>query len=218
MCIYCGSGLESGKGESRRDFLKTTMLVGAAAAASGFMASAAHAQDAPAGTGFLAEVVRAWEASAAPAADAGIRVAFARTGIVLGSGGGALARTLPLFRLGLGGRLGSGRQWWSWISLRDEVRALIHLLEADVAGPVNLTGPEPVTNAAFTKALGAALHRPTVLPVPSFGPKLLLGSELANELLFTSARIEPRALQASGFDFEHPTVADALGWAISERR
>ena len=164
----------------------------------------------PPGDIFLSEVCTAWEAAAQAAVDAGIRTAFLRTGIVLDAGGGALAKTLPLFKLGLGGRLGPGTQWWSWISLEDEVRAIRFLLESDVAGPVNLTGPRPVTNAEFTKALGAVLGRPTVLPVPKLGPKLLLGGELAEQLLFASQRVQPAALEDAGFAFSHPDVEAAL--------
>ena len=167
-------------------------------------------ESSPRGDGFLADVVTAWEAATAPADAAGIRVAHLRTGIVLAPGGGALAKVLPLFRFGLGGRLGPGTQWWSWISLTDEVRAIRFLLEADVAGPVDLTAPQPVTNAAFTKDLGAVLGRPTVLPVPKFGPSLLLGSELATELLFTSQRVLPAVLDDAGFAFEHAALPDAL--------
>jgi uncharacterized protein (TIGR01777 family) len=167
-------------------------------------------EDAPSGDDFLAEVCRQWEAAAAPASDAGIRVAFARTGIVLSPDGGALAKLLPLFKLGVGGRMGSGRQWWSWISLDDEVGAIRWLLDHDVAGPVNLTAPEPVTNAEMTKVLGDVLHRPTILPVPSFGPKLLLGGELAEALLFTSQRVAPAVLGAQGYPFAHPTLEGAL--------
>lgn len=172
----------------------------------------------PAGSGFLADVVTAWEAATEPATAAGIRVAHLRTGIVLGPGGGALGKILPLFRFGLGGRLGSGRQWWSWISLTDEVRAIRFLLDADVSGPVDLTAPEPVTNATFTKALGRALGRPTVLPVPRFGPNLLLGSELATELLFTSQRVLPAVLDGAGFAFEHRALPDALRAELTRGR
>ena len=166
--------------------------------------SGAHGDD------FLAEVVEAWEAAAAPAVDAGIRVPFLRTGVVLSPEGGALAKLLPLFRFGLGGRLGSGRQWWSWITLDDEVAVIRWLLEHDVAGPVNATAPSPVTNGELTKVLGEVLHRPTLLPVPSFGPKLLLGSELAETLLFTSQRVAPGVLTEHGFAFAHPTIEGAL--------
>lgn len=159
---------------------------------------------------FLAEVCKAWEAATATAEAAGIRVAHLRTGIVLDAHGGALAKTLPLFKLGLGGRLGSGKQWWSWISVDDEVGAIRFLLDADVSGPVNLTAPEPVTNAEFTKVLGKVLGRPTLLPVPAFGPKILLGSELAEQLLFTSARVLPTTLTDAGYVFATPDLESGL--------
>jgi uncharacterized protein (TIGR01777 family) len=162
------------------------------------------------GEGFLAGVTAEWEAATAPAEQAGIRVVHLRTGIVLSPEGGALAKQLPLFKFGLGGKLGSGRQYWSWISLDDEVAMIEWLLDADVAGPVNLTAPEPVTNAAFTDALGKALGRPTFLPVPSFGPKLVLGGELADELLFTSARVIPEVATNAGYQFTHQTIGAAF--------
>jgi uncharacterized protein len=162
------------------------------------------------GESFLAEVVQAWEEAAEPAEAAGIRVPRIRTGVVLDPSGGALAKMLPLFRFGVGGRLGSGQQWWSWISLVDEVGAIRFLIDHDVTGPVNLTAPTPVTNAEFTKALGKVLGRPTVLPVPKFGPQLLLGRELAEELLFGSKRILPTVLTSAGFEFEHPDLETAL--------
>jgi len=168
------------------------------------------------GTGFLSEVVVAWEAAAAPAEAAGIRVPRIRTGIVLDPDGGVLERLARLCRFGILGKLGSGRQWMSWISLVDEVAAIRFLLAPDctIAGPVNLTAPAPVTNAVFTKALGRVLHRPTVLPVPSFGPKLLLGSELADALLFEGQRVLPDVLLDAGFEFRHtdlePTLQELL--------
>ena len=168
----------------------------------------------PRGSGFLSDVCVAWEAAAAPAADAGIRTTFLRTGIVMTSRGGALGKVLPLFKLGVGGRLGSGRQWWSWISIADEVGAMLWLLDHDMAGPVNLTAPAPATNREWTKTLGATLGRPTFVAVPKFGPKLLLGSDLGEELLFTSARVEPTALQAGGYRFEHPTLEAGLASAV----
>ncbi len=159
---------------------------------------------------FLSEVCVAWEAAAQPAIDAGIRVTFSRTGIVLDAHGGALPKLLPLFKLGVGGRMGSGQQWWSWVSIDDEIRALRWLIENDVSGPANLTAPQPVTNAEFSKVLGRVLHRPSALPVPSFGPKLLRGPELAQELLFASQRVQPDALVSSGFTFNHPDLETAL--------
>lgn len=170
------------------------------------------------GDGFLADVTVAWEAAAAPAVEAGIRTCFLRTGIVLSTSGGALGKVLPLFRLGLGGRLGSGRQWWPWISIDDQVGAILHLLTSARSGPVNLTAPNPVTNADFTRELGKALHRPTVLPVPSFGPRLLLGRELADALLFTSQRVLPSALESDGYRFVHTTLADALPVLLTTAR
>jgi len=167
-------------------------------------------EETPAGDVFLSEICVAWEAAAQPAVDAGIRVPFLRTGIVLDPHGGVLKRLLLLFKAALGGKLGSGRQWWSWISLDDQIAAMRWLLENDVAGPVNLTAPEPVTNEVFTKALGAALHRPTFLAVPSFGPKLLLGSDMAQQLLFISERVVPAVLEREGFTFTHRTIDDAL--------
>ena len=166
-------------------------------------------ESSPPGGDFLAQVCVAWEGAARPAVDAGIRTAFVRTGIVLDPGGGALAKMLPLFKLGLGGRMG-GDQWWSWISLADEVGAIIHLLHAEVAGPVNLTAPAPVTNAELTRTLGTVLRRPTVVPVPRFGPQLLLGRELAQSLLYASARIAPTRLEVAGYRFRHPALEPAL--------
>ena len=162
------------------------------------------------GTGFLPELCQQWESATAPAEAAGIRVARIRSGVVLSPRGGALRKQLPLFKFGLGGRFGSGRQWQSWISIDDEVGAIIHLLTHELRGAVNLTAPTPVTNAEFTVALGRALHRPTVLPIPRFGPALLLGRELADNLLFSSARVLPDALRASGYVFRHATLAAAF--------
>jgi uncharacterized protein (TIGR01777 family) len=162
------------------------------------------------GTGFLSEVVQAWEGATRPAAAAGFRTACFRTGIVLAADGGALAKQLPLFRFGLGGRLGSGTQWLPWIALEDEVGAIVHLLTADVEGPVNLAAPDPVTNATFTEVLGRVLGRPSFLAVPAFGPRLLLGRELADELLFSSARMVPEKLRASGYQFALPELEGAL--------
>lgn len=162
------------------------------------------------GTGFLSDLCRRWEAETAPAEAAGVRVAHLRTGIVLSPKGGALKKQLPLFKLGLGGRFGSGTPWQSWISIDDQLGAISHLLTADIAGPVNLTAPNPVTNAEFTKILGKVLNRPAFLPIPTFGPKLLLGGELADALLFTGQRVLPKVLLASGFAFQHPTLDSAL--------
>ena len=162
------------------------------------------------GSDFLAQVCRDWEAAADPARGAGVRVVHPRTGVVLSRSGGALAEMLPFFRLGLGGRIGSGRQWVSWITLHDEVEALLWLLTADVEGPVNLTAPEPVTNRELTAALGRALRRPTLLPTPKPALWARGGRELTEALLYSSARVEPALLLRRGFQFAHPDIATAL--------
>jgi len=162
------------------------------------------------GNGFLADVCRDWEAAAEPATAAGIRTVFIRTGIVLSPEGGALKKQLPLFKLFLGGKFGNGKQWQSWISITDEVNAIVHLLTSSLSGPVNLTAPTPVTNSEFTSVLAKVVSRPAILPIPSFGPKLLLGGELADALLFTGQRVTPNALLADGFVFSHPTLDAAL--------
>lgn len=158
------------------------------------------------GSGFLVEVCEKWEAAAKPAVDAGIRTVFLRTGIVLTPRGGALKKLLLAFRIGAGGRFGTGKQWQSWITLDDEIGAIEHLLTANVSGPVNLTAPSPVTNSEFTTVLAKVLRRPAILPIPTFGPKILLGGELADALLFTGQRVMPSALLASGYSFAHPTL------------
>jgi uncharacterized protein (TIGR01777 family) len=164
----------------------------------------------PTGDGFLAEVCRQWEAATSPAEGAGIRVAHLRTGIVLSGEGGALAPQRRVFMLGLGAPLGSGRQWVSWISLRDEVDAIRHLLTAEVSGPVNLVGPAPVTNREFTRALGRAVHRPTLpVPVPGVVLRALLG-EFADEGVLAGQRLQPAVLQRTGFSFTHADVDAAL--------
>lgn len=163
-----------------------------------------------AGTGFLADVCQRWEAAADPARDAGVRVAHVRTGIVLDAHGGVLAKQLPLFKLGLGGRIGSGRQYMSWIALDDLLGVVHHLLDrADLEGPVNAAAPEPVTNAVFTKTLGRVLGRPTVAPVPAFALRLALG-EMADAALLSSTRVRPERLQASGYRFRFPDLEGAL--------
>lgn len=161
------------------------------------------------GSGFLADVVAQWEAAATPAQDAGIRVAFARTGLVVSNRGGAWKRLLPIFRLGLGGKIGSGHQYWSFISLRDEVDALITLLEDEsYSGPVNLTAPVPVTNAEVTAAMGRVLGRPTVLPVPAFALKIALGEFSADVL--GSQRVIPTVLADHEFTWSDPSIEEAI--------
>jgi uncharacterized protein (TIGR01777 family) len=157
---------------------------------------------------FFARLVLDWEAAAAPAEAAGIRVAYLRTGLVVAGEGGAWGRLFPIFKLGLGGKLGNGRQYWSYISLADHVRAMQFLLTHDVAGPVNLTAPEPVTNAEVTRAMGKVLHRPTLFPVPPFALKLVVGEFGAEPL--RSQRIVPNVLQKAGFTFDHPTIEAAI--------
>ncbi len=168
----------------------------------------------PPGTGFLAGVCVDWERATEPAAAAGARVVLARTGVVLGAGGGALARQLPLFRAGLGGPLGSGRQWVSWIALADEVGALCHMLDSDLTGPVNVTAPSPVTNAELTRVLASLVHRPALLRAPRMALDLTLGRELVQEVLLASQRVLPRRLLESGFTFRYPDLAGALAAVI----
>lgn len=168
------------------------------------------------GTGFLAEVCEQWEAAAQPAVDAGVRTVYLRTGIVLSPKGGALKKLLPLFKLGVGGKFGNGKQWQSWISIDDEIGAIEYLLTANVSGAVNLTAPNPVTNAEFTKVLASVLKRPAIVPVPTFAPKILLGGELADALLFTGQRVIPAALNASGYMFKHTTLESALRSLLSK--
>ncbi|KAA8969307.1 TIGR01777 family oxidoreductase [Mycobacterium sp.] len=168
-----------------------------------------------AGTGFLAQLCVDWEAATVPAQRAGTRVVLARTGIVLSPGGGALGRLRPLFALGLGARLGNGRQYVSWISLEDAVRALqFAVSHPDLSGPVNLTGPAPVTNAEFTAALGRALHRPAPLVVPGFALRAALG-EFADEGLLSGQRVIPVALERASFPFHHNTIGEALRYATT---
>lgn len=162
------------------------------------------------GDDFLASVCREWEAATGPAESAGVRVVHLRTGIVLAKDGGVLARMLPPFRLGIGGKLGSGRQWMSWIAISDYVRAVQHLIRStSVSGPVNLVAPNPVPNEYLTVALSNELHRPAILPVPKFVLRLLFG-EMADGAILASQRVTPARLEQSGFTFELPTVERAL--------
>jgi uncharacterized protein len=167
-----------------------------------------------AGFGFLPDLCREWEAAAEPAARAGIRVVHLRFGVVLGPGHGALERMLLPFRFGLGGKLGSGKQWMSWISLADAIAGILFALEnSSISGPVNLTSPNPATNAQFTQALGRQLGRPAILSVPSFALRLALGP-MADEALLASARVLPGKLEAARFTFSHPTIEEALSAAL----
>jgi hypothetical protein len=173
-------------------------------------------EDSPLGQGFLAEVCKQWEAATAAASQAGVRVVNLRTGVVLARDGGALKPMLPPFKLGLGGRVGSGLQYWSWIMLDDEIGAMMFLLQNDsLRGPVNAVGPAPVRNAEFVRALGKALHRPTIFPLPEWAVKTLLG-EMGEELLLTSARVLPAKLNAAGYRFMHPDLSEALRVTLRE--
>jgi hypothetical protein len=165
------------------------------------------------GQGFLADLVGDWEAETEPAARSGIRVVLARTGLVLSPHGGALARLLPLVKLGLAGPLGNGRQWWPWITLDDEIRALQFLLDGDLSGPVNLVAPHPVRNREVIAALGRALHRPTLLPAPAVALRLVLG-ELAQDVL-SSQRVLPTRLLDAGFTFRQASVDEAASWVCA---
>jgi uncharacterized protein (TIGR01777 family) len=162
------------------------------------------------GPDFLASVCVAWEAMAQAAEAGGIRVVMVRSGLVLSGQGGVLPRMVLPFRIGLGARLGSGRQWWSWITLGDEVRAITWLLTGDARGPVNLVSPNPVTNAEFTSILARVLHRPALLAVPAVAPRIGLGREMADALLFTSARVRPDVLLAGGFTFSESHLEEGL--------
>ncbi|MGH9603651.1 MAG: TIGR01777 family oxidoreductase [Terriglobales bacterium] len=167
-------------------------------------------EDSPPGSGFLADVCREWEAAAQPARDAGIRVVHLRFGMVASPTGRALKQMLLPFKLGLGGRLGSGRQYMSWISLDDAVGVIQHALLTDsLAGPVNAVAADSLTNSQFTKTLGAVLHRPTIFPVPEFVLRLMLG-QMGEEVLLASQRVEPARLLASGYRFRHPRLKEAL--------
>lgn len=173
-------------------------------------------ESSPPGTGFLPEVCREWEEAAQTAADAGTRVVQTRFGVVLSRHGGALQKMLPPFRLGAGGRIGSGRQYWSWVALPDVVGAVRHAIDvASLSGPLNVVAPHPVTNAEFTKVLARLLHRPALFPVPAAAARLALG-EMADDLLLASARVVPRKLESSGYTFRYPALEEALRHALSE--
>ncbi|QZH59745.1 TIGR01777 family oxidoreductase [Mycolicibacterium farcinogenes] len=174
-------------------------------------------ESAPEGRGFLAGLCADWEAATAPAVAAGSRVVLLRTGLVMAPSGGMVSRLKPLFSLGLGARLGNGRQYIPWISLEDEVRAVLFAMSNEnLSGPVNLTGPAPVTNAEFTAALGRALNRPTPVMVPGFALRTLLG-EIADEGLLVGQRAIPAALERAGFNFHHQTVGEALAYATAPK-
>jgi uncharacterized protein (TIGR01777 family) len=167
------------------------------------------------GEGFFSDVCTAWEQGAHAAKDAGVRIVQTRTGIVLSGSGGALKEMITPFKFGVGGRIGDGKQWWSWISDADCTAAFQHCIDNDISGPVNVVAPNPVTNAEFTKALGEAIHRPTFLPVPKLALKAKLGGELAEAIGYVSHRVQPKALLDSGFEFQHETVDQALTAALN---
>ncbi len=172
-------------------------------------------EDSAPGSDFLADVSVEWENATAPASDAGIRVANMRISVVLSAAGGMVATVGPIFRLGLGGRLGAGAQYLSWISRRDIVRSMEWILEHDdLSGPVNLCSPNPVTNAEFTRTMGRLLRRPTLFPVPRFALRITQGE--ITDMLLASVRATPGKLSASGFEFHHPNLEDALRWALGD--
>lgn len=180
------------------------------ASAVGYYGDAGEAElteDAPRGDGFLAHVCQAWEQAAAPAQAAGVPVALLRTGIVLDPSAGALQRMMPLLRLGLAGPLGSGRQWWPWVTRADHVRAMIHLLDSPMTGPVNISAPRPERNKDVTRVLARRLDRPAFVPAPGFGLRLVLG-QFARDIT-ASQRMIPAALLSDGFAFDAPTITDA---------
>jgi hypothetical protein len=170
-------------------------------------------ETAPAARGFLPDLVRDWESATLPASVAGARVVLLRTSIVLSHGGGALGRLLPLIRLGLGGPIGSGRQYWSWITLEDHVSGCVRMLTGDVDGAVNMASPDPVRCTELVRALAKELRRPALLKVPRPALRVAIG-EFAGDLL-TSARLEPVVLESCGFEFAHPTIADAAAWVVA---
>jgi uncharacterized protein (TIGR01777 family) len=167
-------------------------------------------EESPSGDGFTAEICRLWEGATEPASAAGIRTAQMRFGVVMSANGGALPKMLPPFRMGLGGRLGNGQQWSSWVSIKDVVGATQHVLNHDtLQGAVNIVSPDPVTNAEFTHTLASVLHRPAVFPVPAFAVKLIFG-EMGEELFLGSQRVQPAKLVATGYQFKHPELKNAL--------
>ena len=168
------------------------------------------------GTGFLAEVCRQWEGSTQPAAEAGIRVWRIRSGLVFGADGGLLPRVLLPFRFGVGGKLGSGRQYWPWIIIDDHIAAIMHLLTIDGSGAVNLTTPNPVQNAELTRIAGRVLRRPTFASVPKSALRLALGTQMANELILSSHRVVPEKLLAQGFKFRFPELEDGLRYVLGK--
>ncbi|WP_426561004.1 TIGR01777 family oxidoreductase [Angustibacter sp. McL0619] len=169
-------------------------------------------EESPRGSAFLSDVVQAWEGAAAPAVEAGVSVSHARSALVLAPRGGVMSRLGPLVRLGVSGPIGSGRQWWSWITLEDHVRALTRLLDGDLPGPVNLASPAPATQRDLMRALASQVHRPSVLPVPEIAVRAAIGQFA--ETVVASHRVVPRRLLDAGFTFRHPTLAEAAPWVM----
>lgn len=200
---------------ARMDRPPAVLLSGSAIGVYGSQGDTELDEQAPAGTGFLADVGAAWEAATAPAAEAGVRVVLLRTGIVQGAAGGALAVQRPLFALGVGGLIGDGRQWLSPIALDDEVGAIHHcLMDERIRGPVNLVGPEPVTNAEYARTLARVLRRPALAAVPAAIIRFVMGRQMADETVLASQRVLPRVLQGTGFQFRFPTLESMLRFEL----
>jgi len=175
-------------------------------------------EESPRGQGFLSDVCAEWEKAAEPAAKKGIRTVFLRIGVILASQGGALKKMLPPFKMGVGGNMGDGKQYWSWVSLEDVIGIIQHALATPaLSGPVNTVAPHALTNSEFTKILGQVLKRPTLFPMPAFAARLALG-EMADALLLSSARVEPKRLLSSGYAFRHPDLAIALREILDKQR
>ena len=187
------------------------LVSGSAVGYYGYESDQPVTENSPKGGGFLADTVAAWEDAAAPATDAGIRTVLLRSGVIITAKGGALKKQLLPFKLGIGGKLGTGRQWLSWISLDDEIAGILHLVATESArGPVNVTSPRPVTNAEFTATLAKVLKRPAFMPVPTPALHVLFGKEMTKEMLLGGQRVLPETLEASGFAFGYPELEDAL--------
>ena len=200
---------------TRLDTPPTTFISGSAIGIYGDRADEELTEDSTRGDGFLADVVAAWEAAAQPAIDHGVRTVFARTGVVLAPGSALISKVRLPFLLGVGGRIGNGRQYVPWISLDDEIRALSFLIDAELSGPVNLTAPTPATNAEMTRAIGEVLRRPTVFPIPAVALRALFG-EMGETLATVSNRVLPARLNDAGFTFTHTDIRDALALAFDK--
>ena len=209
--------ISDGVAESFRRTGKPAVLISASAIGYyGVRGDEVLTEESAPGTGFLRDICVAWEAAAQTAKDAGVRVVHPRIGVVLSKDGGALGKMLPIFKLGGGGKLGDGKQWWSWIAIDDIVGAMMFALQnAQVSGPVNFVGPHPVTNAEFTKVLGEVMHRPTIFPVPRFALHLAMGKEAAEETALASERVLPKRLLEFGYQFAFADLRAALQNVLS---